>query len=191
MEQSPSWEANRFSASQEIPCILWKPKVHYRIHKCPPPVPILRQINPAHALTSHFLNILFSHLCLDLLRGLFPSDFTTNTLYVPLLSPIRATCPVHLIFSIWSPRKILGEKYKSLSSSICSFLHSPVTVSLLRPDILLSTLFLKILNLRSSLNMSNKVSHPYKTICIITVLCILIFKFLDSKLEDKRFCTEW
>jgi len=31
MQQSPSWEANWFSASQEIPRILWKPKVHYRI----------------------------------------------------------------------------------------------------------------------------------------------------------------
>ena len=46
---SPSWEANRFSASQEIPHILWNPKVYYRIYKYPPPVPILRHLDPVHA----------------------------------------------------------------------------------------------------------------------------------------------
>jgi hypothetical protein len=56
MEQSP-FEANRFLASQEIPCILWNPKVHYRMHKCPLRVPILKQIDQIRALTSHFLKI--------------------------------------------------------------------------------------------------------------------------------------
>jgi len=57
MEQSPFWEANRFSASQEIPRILWTPKVHYRSHKCLSPVPILSQLVPIHTPTSYFLKI--------------------------------------------------------------------------------------------------------------------------------------
>ena len=52
---SPSWEANRFSTSQEIPHILRNPKVHYRVYNSPPPVSILSQINPVHAPSSHFL----------------------------------------------------------------------------------------------------------------------------------------
>jgi hypothetical protein len=55
--QIPSWEANRFSVSQEILCISGNPKVHYRVHKCLPPVPILRQLDPVHSPTLYWLKI--------------------------------------------------------------------------------------------------------------------------------------
>jgi hypothetical protein len=85
----------------------------------------------------------------------------------------------------------LGEQYRSLSSSLCSFPHSPVTLSLLGPNNLLNTLFSNILSLRSYLNVSDQVSNPYTTTAKSIILYISFFKFLDSKLEDKRFCTEW
>jgi hypothetical protein len=65
----------------------------------------------------------------------------------------------------------------------------PVTSSLLGPNTLLYTLFSNTLSLRSSLNVGDQVSHPYKTTGKIIVLHILIFKFLDSNLEDNRFCS--
>jgi hypothetical protein len=103
---SPSWEANHFAASQELPRVLWNPKVHYHIHKCPPPLSILSQLKPAHISHPTYwrsILILFSHLRLGLPDSLFPSGFPTKTLYTPLPSPIRTTCSSISFFSISSP----------------------------------------------------------------------------------------
>jgi hypothetical protein len=45
-------------------------------------------------------------------------------------------------------------------------------------------------SLRSTLNVSDQVSHPFKTTDKIIVIYILICIFLDSKIEDKRFFTD-
>jgi hypothetical protein len=50
---------------------------------------------------------------------------------------------------------------------------------------LLSTLFSNTLSLCASLNVREQVSHPYRTTGKITVVCILIVIFLDSRREDK------
>ena len=118
------------------------------------------QFTPPHPTFWRFILILSSHLSLGLPSGLYPSGFPTKALYTPLLSPIPATCPAHLILPNLITRTILGEKYRSLSSSLSNFIHSPITSSILVPNILPSTLFSNTLNLRSFLNMSNQVSHP-------------------------------
>ena len=144
MEQTPAWEAKRFSATQEILRTLGNPKVHYHVYKCLPTDPILSQIDPAHPpqLTSwKSILILSSHLRLELPSRLFPSGFPTNTLYTPLPYSKRVTCPAHQILLDFIARKIVDEEYRSLSYSLCSLLHSPVTSPRLGTNILLNTLF--------------------------------------------------
>ena len=133
---------------------------------------------------------LFSLLRLGLPSYLFPSGFSTKTLYNYLFL-MHTTCPAFLILLAFMARTILCEKYRSFSSSLCSFLHSPLTSSLLGPKYSTQTLFSNNFSLRSSLNISGQISYPYKTTSRIIFLYILVFKVLDRKLKDKMFCTEW
>jgi hypothetical protein len=83
MEQKPYWAGNRSSASQVIACILWNSKVHYRVHKSSPPVPILSRSDPVHAPSSRFF-----HLRLGLSSGLLPHRNPVST--SPFPSPSQS-----------------------------------------------------------------------------------------------------
>ena len=138
MMQSSSWEANWFAASQEIPPFHGNRRFITALTS-------LRHLSlfwasPIHSIYPHpaswrSILILFTHLRLGLPSGLFPSSFPTKTLYAPLSSSIRTTCPAHLILLDFITRTILGEEYKSFSSSLCNLLHFPVTSALLGPNI--------------------------------------------------------
>jgi hypothetical protein len=98
---SPCWEVASCVATQELPSILWNPKVHYRVHKSPPLVPILNQIDPVHTIPSHpiflwSILILSTQWGLDLPSGILPSGIATNILWIRLRPySCYMSCPSH------------------------------------------------------------------------------------------------
>ena len=123
------WEANRFSASQEVPYILWARRL------------ITAFTSARHLFLSWARSVQSMPFEKIHLNIIIPSmggssewslslTFVTKILYAHILSHIRATCPTYLILLDLIIQMIFGEEYRSLSSSLCSFLHSPVTSSL-------------------------------------------------------------
>ena len=94
MQHSPSWEANWYSSSQEIPRIFWDRKVHYRLHKCSPLIHILRHINPVHKPTSHFLKI---HINIILLHTPGSSKWSFSFRF-PHQNPVYTTTLPHTCY---------------------------------------------------------------------------------------------
>jgi hypothetical protein len=124
MELSPSWEAASCSATQEFINITWNPKLHYRVYRNPPLVPILSQINALHNTQSYLSKICFnimSNLRFGLLSGPFPSGFPTNILYAFLVSPIRATCPAHSKYT-WRRVQVMKLLIMQFSPTSCHFI---------------------------------------------------------------------
>jgi hypothetical protein len=100
MEQSPSIELNSSWADGEITRLAWVLEVYYRVHKTPPLIPTMSQMNPIHIFPHYIPKIHLTvsyHPRLDLLNILFPSVFPTKILYVFFISPMRATCHAYLI----------------------------------------------------------------------------------------------
>jgi len=117
-QQIPSWEANRFSASQEIPCILWTRKFITEFTSARHlSLPWTRAIHsmPLHRTFRKYILILPSHLRLRLPSGSFPHVSTPNP-YMRLSSPMRAKCPALINLLNLITRITFGDEYKSWSS---------------------------------------------------------------------------
>ena len=139
MQLNPSWEANWFSFSQEIPCTVLNSKVHYQIHECLPPVHILSQINPVHAVppSSHFLNT-HHNITLPFMPESFKWSLSLrfphqNPVYT---TPLPHTCHIpHPSHSSWfdQPNNIWW-RVEIIKLLIMLFSQLPVNSSLLGPN---------------------------------------------------------
>jgi hypothetical protein len=97
-EHCPSAETNPYWTSQEIPDILWNPKIYYHVHKSLQRVPNLSMGNSVYKLGYNLFKIslfVLSYICLCFPSGFFALDFPTKTLCAFVFSPLPAVMEEH------------------------------------------------------------------------------------------------
>jgi hypothetical protein len=173
MEQSP-WEAGSHSPSQEIPRLLWNPKVHYRIHKNPQLVHILSHMNPVHTIPPYFPEIHSNIILLSTSRSsewFLPFRFSDQN-FVSISHLSHSWYMPYPSHPPWfdHPNNIWSVEVMKLLTVQC------LAVSLLGLNVLLSTLFSYTFTLCSSLRRETNI-HTYTKQQVKLYLNLYIFKW--------------
>jgi len=168
---------------------LWNPKVHYRIHKSSASLPVLNRINPVHDFPSHFLKMRFNIIIpptLKYSKWSLHLGFPTKTLYALLLSSMPATCPsISFLFA-----NNIRWRLQTINLLITWSSPLPCYLVPLRPKYVPQHPILEHTQSAFLHHSERPTFTPKKTTGKITIWYTLIYTLLNSKLKDKRFCTE-
>jgi hypothetical protein len=140
-KQSPSWEADSRSTTQEISSLLCNLKIHYYDDDSPPMDTIPSQLKPVCSHPISF-KIHIIHLCPDLSRCLIPSGRPTKMFYVYLISPMYATCHAqqilldmmtltikhHLYFNLFSNKRKFSYSWEKERAAVINNRHKTLNV---------------------------------------------------------------
>lgn len=157
-----------------LTCVRYQPLSWPRLIQC-------ISSKPMYLLSILILSSLYR---LGLSSGFLLSGFPTKIVHTYLLSSIRATCTACFILLDLNTPVVFSEEYRLRSSSLYRSLHSRGTLSLLGPNIHLSSLF--SVSLCYLLNVKDRVPHSCKTIGKIMVLCVCVWSVFPRIIPQRR-----